>query len=99
MAALKAGRWQVGVGHDLRGKTLGIYGYGQDRQRGRGLRQGFRDEVLVWGARARSTRRAATDTPRRAARRQFFSQCDVLSLHMRLVEATRGIVTAETLRA
>ena len=51
MAALKAGRWQIGVGHTLRGKTLGIYGYGRIGARRRRLRQGVRHEGAGVGAR------------------------------------------------
>src|ERR671915_1783415 len=46
MAALKAGKWQIGVGNDLRGKTLGIYGYGRDCSGGAGDGQAFRADIL-----------------------------------------------------
>jgi D-3-phosphoglycerate dehydrogenase len=93
-AALKAGRWQTGVGGGLRGKTLGIYGYGRIGGVVAGYGSAFGMRVLVW-ARPESLERARRDGYLVATDKQaFFSDCDVLSLHMRLVEATRGIVTA-----
>jgi D-3-phosphoglycerate dehydrogenase len=94
MAALRAGRWQIGVGQSLRGKTLGIYGYGRIGAAVAGYGRAFGMHVLVW-ARAASLERARADGHAIAASKAaFFEACDVLSLHMRLVDATRGIVTA-----
>jgi D-3-phosphoglycerate dehydrogenase len=94
MAALKSGNWQIGVGHTLRGKTLGIYGYGRIGSVVAGYGRAFGMKVLVW-ARAPALAQAGADGYATAASKQeFFEQCDVLSLHMRLVDATRGIVTA-----
>ena len=94
MAALRAGRWQTGVGQSLRGKTLGIYGYGRIGAAVAGYGKAFGMNVLVW-ARATSLERARADGHAIAASKAaFFEACDVLSLHMRLVDATRGIVTA-----
>lgn len=97
MAALKAGNWQIGVGRTLRGKTLGIYGYGRIGRAVAGYGESFGMDVLVW-AREDSLRQAAGDGHAVAPSKEaFFSECDVLSLHMRLVDATRGIVTADDL--
>jgi D-3-phosphoglycerate dehydrogenase / 2-oxoglutarate reductase len=97
MASLKAGHWQMGVGHSLRGKTLGIYGYGRIGAVVAGYGKAFGMEVLVW-AREKALAQAHADGYETAeSKAAFFEQCDVLSLHMRLVEATRGIVTASDL--
>ena len=97
MAALRAGRWQIGVGHTLRGKTLGIHGYGRIGRAVAGYGQAFGMPVLVW-AREESRRLAAADGFAVAASQaEFFAACDVLSLHLRLVDATRGIVAAADL--
>ena len=97
MAALKAGHWQIGVGTTVRGKTLGIYGWGRIGAVVAGYGKAFGMNVLVW-ARETSLERARADgwatAPSKAA---FFEQCDVISLHMRLVDATRHIVTAADL--
>ncbi|TAK42262.1 MAG: D-2-hydroxyacid dehydrogenase family protein [Betaproteobacteria bacterium] len=97
VAALKAGRWQIGVGHSLHGKTLGIYGYGRIGSVVAGYGRAFGMKVLVW-ARAASLARARGDGYAVArSKAEFFSVCDVLSLHMRLVEDTRGVVAADDL--
>jgi D-3-phosphoglycerate dehydrogenase / 2-oxoglutarate reductase len=97
MSALKAGKWQIGVGHSLRGKTLGIYGYGRIGSVVAGYGKAFAMNVVVW-ARAGSLTRARNDGYAVAPSKEaFFSECDVISLHMRLVEGTRGIVTANDL--
>lgn len=97
MAALKAGKWQIGLGHSLRGKTLGIFGYGRIGAAVAAYGKAFSMEVLVW-AREASRERARRDGWSVAASKEdFFAQCDVLSLHMRLVDATRGIVNSADL--
>ena len=97
ISALKAGKWQIGVGNSLYGKTLGIYGYGRIGSAVAGYGKAFGMNVLVW-ARQDSLKRAQSDGYAVAPNKQsFFSGCDVISLHMRLVESTRGIVTAEDL--
>jgi D-3-phosphoglycerate dehydrogenase / 2-oxoglutarate reductase len=97
MAALKAGKWQIGVGNSLHGKTLGIYGYGRIGSVVAGYGKAFGMRILVW-ARASSLERARSDGYAAAPSKEaFFSECDVISLHMRLVEGTRGIVTADDL--
>ena len=93
MSSLKAGRCQIGVGTTLRGKTLGIFGYGRIGSVVAGYGKAFGMKVLVW-ARAESLTRARAEGYATAPGKEaFFEACDVLSLHMRLVEATRGIVT------
>ena len=95
--ALKNGVWQTGMGRTLRGRTLGIYGYG--RIGAEVVRYGvaFGMRLLVW-AREASRRRARDNGWDVAPDKQaFFEACDVLSLHMRLVPDTRGIVTAADL--
>ena len=97
MAALKSGHWQIGVGDTLRGKTLGIYGYGRIGGAVAAYGKAFGMNVLVW-AREASLARAREDGYAVASdKRGFFEQCDVISLHMRLVKETRGIVTAADL--
>jgi D-3-phosphoglycerate dehydrogenase / 2-oxoglutarate reductase len=94
VAALTAGTWQVGVGSTLRGKKLGVFGYGRIGAVVAGYGRAFGMNVWVW-ARSGSRERARSDGYTVAPSKEaFFSECDVLSLHMRLVDATRGIVTA-----
>jgi len=96
-AALKSGVWQTGVGHTLRGKTLGIFGYGRIGAVVAGYGAAFGTNVLVW-ARQESLERARADGYAAASSKaQLFAESDVLSLHMRLVDATRDIVSAADL--
>ena len=97
MAALKSGNWQIGVGHTLRGKTLGIYGYGRIGSVVTGYGKAFGMKVVVWAREAALAQARGDGYETAASKQEFFEQCDVLSLHMRLVEATRGIVTADDL--
>jgi D-3-phosphoglycerate dehydrogenase len=97
MAALKSGNWQIGVGHTLRDKTLGIYGYGRIGAVVAGYGKAFGMTVLVWAREAALAQARADGYQTARSKQEFFEACDVLSLHMRLVEATRGIVTADDL--
>jgi len=97
MHALRRGTWQVGVGRSLRGRTLGIYGYGRIGATVAGYGKAFGMHVLVWAreaSRERARREGHAVAPSREA---FFESCDVLSLHMRLVNETRDIVTRNDL--
>ena len=97
MAALKSGRWQMGVGNSLRGRALGIFGYGRIGREVAGYGKAFGMRVLVW-ARPESLARARADGYAAAASKAaFFESCDVITLHLRLIEATRGIVAAADL--
>jgi D-3-phosphoglycerate dehydrogenase len=96
-AALKQGRWQLGMGRTLRGKTLGIYGYGRIGTAVAGYAEAFGMKVSVWGSEASLARASADGRTTARSRAEFFENCDVISLHLRLVPATLGIVTAADL--
>lgn len=97
MAALKSGRWQIGVGTTLRHKTLGIFGYGRIGAAVAGYGRAFGMNVLVWSSET-SLDRARQDGHAVAASKQdLFRRSDVLSLHLRLYPSTRGVVTAADL--
>ncbi|WP_028605553.1 D-2-hydroxyacid dehydrogenase family protein [Ottowia thiooxydans] len=106
---LKHGAWQqsglkaasmppnFGVGQVLRGRTLGIWGYGRIGQLVAGYGRAFGMQVLVWGSEA-SRARAVNDGYMAAhSKAEFFAQSDVLSLHLRLTESTRSIVRMDDL--
>ena len=91
MGSLRAGRLADRRRHTLRGKTLGIYGYGRIGRVVADYGRAFGMDVLVWGREALARAAAPrTATPSRRARRRFFASCDVISLHLRLVDATRA---------
>ena len=97
VASMKAGRWQDGVGHSLRHKSLGIYGYGRIGKVVADYGRAFGMKVEFWAS-TESRQRARADGAEVAeSRDSFFGTCDVISLHLRLVDATRGIVTRSDL--
>jgi D-3-phosphoglycerate dehydrogenase len=94
MAAMRTGRWQSTMGLGLRGRTLGIFGYGRIGAVVAGYGKAFGMKVLAWGREA-SIARARTDGCEVAENQAgLFEKSDVLTLHIRLIDATRGIVTA-----
>jgi D-3-phosphoglycerate dehydrogenase len=97
MASLKAGKWQIGVGDGLREKTLGVYGYGRIGKEIAAYGKLFGMKVLVWAREASLAKAQADGYAVASSKEAFFEECDVISLHMRLVPATRGIVTAADL--
>ncbi|MBZ5486270.1 D-2-hydroxyacid dehydrogenase family protein [Halomonas aquamarina] len=97
VANLKAGGWQHTLGTGLKGRMLGIFGYGQIGRLVARYGKAFEMDVLVWGR--EGTRQRALEDGLRVAQSQedLFQQADVLSLHLRLNNDTRGIVTADHL--
>ena len=81
----------------MRGKTLGIYGYGRIGAVVAGYGKAFGMKVLVWGRDTTIERAKADGYAVGRNKDAFFEECDVISLHMRLVDATRGIVKAADL--
>jgi D-3-phosphoglycerate dehydrogenase len=97
VASLKAGKWQFGVGSTIRGKTYGVYGYGRIGAVVAGYARAFGMNVLIWGREGALAKARADGYDTAASKAAFFERCDVISLHMRLVDATRAIVKAEDL--
>jgi D-3-phosphoglycerate dehydrogenase len=97
MASLKTGGWQIGVGDTVRGKTLGIFGYGRIGSVVAGYGKAFGMKVLVWSGEETRERARADGYDTAHSKEAFFEECDVISLHVRLYNATRGIVTAADL--
>ena len=97
MNSLKAGKWQIALGLGLRGRTLGVYSYGRIGSVIAGYGKAFGMKVLVWGREASCERARADGYSVARSREAFFEECDVISLHMRLVETTRGIIKAADL--
>jgi D-3-phosphoglycerate dehydrogenase len=104
-ANLRDGLWQTAsinpelntLGTVLKGRTLGIWGYGRIGRLVAGYGKAFGMDVMIWGS--DTSREAARKDGHRAAesREAFFEQADVLTLHLRLNDATRGIVSPEDL--
>jgi D-3-phosphoglycerate dehydrogenase len=97
MARLKAGHWQSTVGTGLRGRTLGILGYGRIGGAVAGYGRAFGMNVIAWGREGSLQRARADGYAAAPSRETFFEQSDVISLHVRLTPETRGLVSAEDL--
>src|SRR5258706_6254784 len=98
MIALRAGKWQaypMGVG--LRGKTLGVYGYGKIGAGVAGYGKAVGMNVLAWGRDASIGKARADGFTVAASKEALFAESDVVSLHLRLIPDTRGIVAAADL--
>jgi D-3-phosphoglycerate dehydrogenase len=102
---LKEGLWQTasinpllnGLGRTLRGRTLGVWGYGKIGRLVAGYGKAFGMAVLVWGSEASRAAALADGHAVAPSRDALFETSDVLSLHLRLADATRGLVTAADL--
>lgn len=94
MAALQNGKWQIGVGHTVRSKTLGIYSYGRIGEAVARYGTAFGMNVLVYGGEESCSRARADGFEVARSREEFFSSSDVVSLHIRLHPQTTGIVTS-----
>jgi D-3-phosphoglycerate dehydrogenase len=94
----RRGTWQTQVGRTLRGATLGVLGYGGLGQLVAGFGQAFGMQVLVWSGESSRAKAAEDGVAVAGSQRALFAASDVLSVHVRLNEVTRGLVTAEDLR-
>ncbi|MEM4988390.1 D-2-hydroxyacid dehydrogenase family protein [Collimonas sp. H4R21] len=102
---LQQGQWQSVsalpqndvIGTALKGRTLGIWGYGKIGRMVAGYGKAFGMRVLVWGREASLAAALKDGYEAAASKQQFFAEADVLSLHLRLNDATRGIVEAADL--
>jgi D-3-phosphoglycerate dehydrogenase / 2-oxoglutarate reductase len=95
--SLKAGNWQMGIGKTLRGRTIGIYGHGRIGNAVAGYARAFGLNVCWWGsAEGRERARQAGETVPES-RNAFFSEPDIVTVHVRLKPETRGIITLDDL--
>jgi len=97
MASVKAGQWQAGVGKTLRGRRLGLYGYGRIAKTVAGYARVFGMDVVWWASEDGRQRATEDGETVAASREQFFADCDVVSLHVRLKPTTKGLITAADL--
>ncbi len=99
VASIRNGDWQAGVGRTLRGRTLGLYGYGRIAKAVAAYAKAIGMQVQWWSSdegRARAEADGETVAPSRQA---FFETSDIVSVHVRLKPATRGCITADDLAA
>ena len=99
VAAIRAGDWQMGVGRTLRGRTLGLYGYGRIANAVAGYAEAIGMRIQWWSSEAGRARARADGQIVAASREAFFATSDIVSLHVRLKPATRGIISSDDLAA
>ncbi|MFN8421082.1 MAG: D-2-hydroxyacid dehydrogenase family protein [Anaerolineae bacterium] len=97
VAQLKAGKWQSTIGLGLNGRTLGIFSYGKIGSLVANYGRAFGMKVIVWGREGSISRAQADGYEVCDSQQELFQRSDVLSLHIKLTEETRGIVTAADL--
>lgn len=99
VASTRAGRWQTEIGTTLHGRTLGILGYGGLGRVVAGYGRAFGMGVVVWSGESSRHAAAADGYELAADQRSLFAEADVLSVHVRLTDATRGLVGPDDLAA
>lgn len=92
MASLRAGLWQMGVGKTLRGRVIGLYGYGRIGREVASYARAFGMKVVWWGSPEGRARALAAGETVPESREAFFAMADVVSVHVRLKPETRGII-------
>lgn len=99
VASIRRGDWQMGVGRSLRGRTLGLYGYGRIAKAVETAATALGMRVQWWASEAGRARALADGRVVADSREAFFTTSDIVSLHVRLNPQTRGIITAADLAA
>lgn len=99
MSSIKSGRWQAGVGKTLRGRRLGLYGYGRIAKTVAGYARAFGLQVHWWASPEGHARARADGEVVASSRQCFFEESDIISIHLRLKPATQGVITGADLAA
>jgi len=95
--AVRNGRWLSTLGTEVNGRTLGIYAYGNIGSIVAAVGKAFGMRVMCWGREGSTAKARAAGYEVPATRKAFFSECDVISIHLPLRPDSRGIVTPEDL--
>ena len=94
---MQEGRWQTTAGIGLQGKTLGVYAYGKIGSIVAQVGRAFGMKVICWGRDGSTTRAKAAGFEVAASREAFFSESDILTIHLPLNKDTRGLIKADDL--
>ena len=98
MSSVKNGNWQNGVGKSLNGRTLGLYGYGKIAKIIARYAEAFQMRVIWWASPQGRERLQQDGLLAAPSREAFFTNADVISLHVRLKPSTIGIITIDDFR-
>jgi phosphoglycerate dehydrogenase-like enzyme len=93
---VRAGGWQRTIGPELSGRTLGVLGLGRLGRRVAAVAQAFEMDVIAWSQNLRSEDAAELGVEA-VSKEDLFRRADVLTIHTRLSDRTRGLVTAAEL--
>ena len=99
VASTRTGQWQMGVGKTLKGRTLGLYGYGRIATAVAGYAEALRMKIQWWSSDEGRARAAADGAQLADSREAFFATSDFVSVHVRLKPTTIGLITADDLGA
>ncbi len=99
VSSIRSGQWMMGVGRTLRGRTLGLYGYGRIARAVAGYAKAMGVKVQWWSSEEGRARAAAEGEVVAPSREAFFATSDIVSLHVRLKPTTQGIITGDDLAA
>jgi phosphoglycerate dehydrogenase-like enzyme len=94
--ATRTGQWQTTIGPSLEGKTLGLLGLGRIGSQVAGYGRAFQMSVIAWSQNLTSDR-AAECGATLVSKEELFTKADVVSIHVRLSERTKGLVTSQEL--
>jgi phosphoglycerate dehydrogenase-like enzyme len=94
--SVREGKWQMSVGRDLEGKTLGLLGLGSVGSRVAKVGQAFNMECIAWSQNL-NAEKAAEHGVTPVSKKELFARSDVLSVHVVLSDRTRGLVGADEL--
>ncbi|MBK8724279.1 MAG: D-2-hydroxyacid dehydrogenase family protein [Saprospiraceae bacterium] len=94
---MKKGQWQINIGSSIHGKTIGIWGYGKIGQKIAQYAKVFGANVLVWGSEASRNKAVEAGFQKAESKEYFFKNADIVTLHLRLNDATFGIVAESDL--
>jgi len=96
--SMQEGKWQVNIGQRVYGKRIGIWGYGKIGKRIAAYSNAFGAEAVIWGSDLSRVQAVQDSYAIAESKHEFFSTCDVVSLHLRLKDETKHIVKLEDLR-
>lgn len=97
--AFRQGQWQVNIGSEVYGKTLGVLGFGKLGKKVAQYAHAFGMQVQVWGSERARAEAISAGCVASASREAFFRDADVVSVHLRLADETRGSIGLDDLAA
>jgi D-3-phosphoglycerate dehydrogenase len=95
MRSLQKGNWQIGLGKTLQGRTIGLYGYGRIAKQVAKYAKAFGMKVVWWGSENGRSRAAEDGEIIAFNRQEFFSKPDIISIHVRLNNETKNLISAD----